>query len=340
MNKEDILKELALTPEELKKLMDQQKNKANNLLLKLINQDNEQGAMFLVFDQVFKQNRSEIPNKNPPELLIEVNADMHHNNYTPLILAIKKSMVNLVKESFLNPDIKHKLNINRKNNKELYENLAQCTKPELYDFLESMKNNKEEMLSDTLYYALGFGNLEMIKHLINKKVNNVYQPVNFSRAIVGYESTDTYKEDRWDKLYEYTNYFANIEKQTDNNYVNEQSKEIFFNSRLLLRIILKHDEKNLQLYQHVIAPEQLKKDIINMLNAQQDQIEKDESRIVEGIKWLLLNIQTENLPNQTSVQECLKVNAQLSQFYDKVLLNNKLNNTLEIKEIKTKTQKI
>lgn len=339
MNKEEILKELELTPEEIKELIKKQKNKANNLLLRLINENNEVGAMFLVFDQAFKQDI--LPIKNPPEVLIEVNADMHYNNYTPLMLAIKNSMVTLVKDSFLSPDIKHKLNLNRKNNKELYENLAQCTKTELYDFLEDRKENKEEMLSDTLYYALGFGNLNMIKHLINKKVNGVYQPVNFGRAILGYDSNDTYNDDdRWDKLYEYANYFANIEKYTNNTYINEESKEIFFNSRLLLRIILKNDDRNLQLYKETISEEQFKKDIVSMLNAQQDQIEKNESRIVEGIKWLLMNNEQLDLSTQKSIKKCLKINNDLLQIYDKVILNKKLNNALGIKEIKTQTNKI
>lgn len=340
MNKEEIIQELDWTPEELKSLIKKKKEKANSLLLRLINDNNEQGALFLVFDKIFKDNASLFPTKNTPALLIEVNAEMHNNNYTPLMLAIKKSMTQLVKESFLNPDIKYKLNLDRKNNKELYENLAQAKDPDLYDFLESMKENKVEMLSDTLYYALGFGNLVLIKHLINKKINNEYHPVNFGRAILGYDSVDSYNEDRWEKLYEFTNYFANIENLTDNTYINEESKEIFFNNRLLLRIVLKNDDRNLQLYKEVISEEQFKKDIVTMLNAQQDQIEKNETRITSGIKWLLMNIEDINITTQENIKKNLQLNTDLTQFYNKVILNNKLKNSLELKQTKNISRKI
>ena len=159
----------------------ERKRKNQILLLELIAQKDEEGALILLFDKT-----------------LEVNAEIHNQDYIPLNCAIKNGLIKLVKESYTHPEIKDKLNINRKNNKAFNESLvlAQSNSIELYEFFEEMKIDKLELINDTLFYALGFGKIKLIKHLINKRVNGEYAPINFQRAIIGYDSVDYDNKER------------------------------------------------------------------------------------------------------------------------------------------------
>lgn len=322
MNKEQITKELEWNPDEMKEWLKKKKEKANTLLIKLIYRGDEEGVLLLLFDKT-----------------LEVNADIHAQDYTPLNLAIKKGLMKVIKACYENPESKF-LNINRKNNKSFYESLAESDSPEIYDFFEEMKYDKTEMLSDVLFYALGFGQLKMIKHLINKKVNAQYVPIDLKRAIIGYSSVDRYNEERMQNLYEYTSFFAEIENHTQNNYVTKQSKEIFFNSDLLHKIMLKQDEESFELYKKIISKEQMIKDIASIFRNNDDEITDEQENIIEGLKWFFLKEPHIDFKENKTIELGLSRSKTLQEYYQKIELNRNLNEKLPLKEIIDKKFKI
>lgn len=319
MNKSEIEKKLSWTPDEMKVLQKKKKIKAQNLLLNLINKGDEEAALILVFDKT-----------------LEVNADMHNMDYNPLYLAISKGFINLVKESFLHPSIKHKLNLDKKDNKLLYQKLAQSDNPELYDFIEKLNEKKLTMLSDTLFNALGFGNLKLIKHLVNKMVDGQYCYVNLERAIIGYHYD---RKGKMEKLSEYTDYFANIENETKNTYIKSDSKEIFFNYNMLVNILLKQDDASFLNYQSVISEEQMKKDIVTILRRKGEEFPNDQS-LTDGIKWFFIKNITIDFDSSQTFQLYMQKNEELNDFYSKIRLNHKINNNLPIKNTIDKKPKI
>lgn len=322
MKKEQIIQELDWTPEEMKEWLKKKKEKANVLLHKLIYKGDEEGVLLLLFDKT-----------------LEVNADIHYQDYTPLNLAIKKGLINVIKEIYQKSENKL-LNINRKNNKNFYESLAESNSPEIYDFFENMKHDKTEMLSDVLFYALGFGQLNLIKHLINKKVNDQYVPVDLKRAILGYASVDKYNEERMKNLLEYTSFFSEIENQTQNNYIDEKSKEIFFNSDLLNKIILKQDENSLDLYRKIITTEQLIKDVASIFRSNDDEITDGQENILEGLKWFFLKEPEIDFKENKTISLGLSRNKTLEEYYQKLELMRNLNNKLPTKNSEDKKLKI
>lgn len=314
MNKEELAKALDWTEDDLEELKQMKIKKANTLLLQLINSEDEDAAFILLFDKT-----------------LEINAQIYNDYYTPLLLAIKKGMSKLVIEAFTNLDMPHMFNINRK---DLYENLAKSGSLKLYDFFESLTKNKKALLSSTLFYALGDGKLELIKHLINKKIDEQYYPVNLKNGIYGYSlcsdtDVDTYIE-----------YFANLENYTENTYINEHSKKVFFCNSLLLRISTRYDINALELYKEIISPEQFIQDVEYLINEQTNQIKENKKRIVSAIKWLLVNSLNIDLTTNPFIRKGLEENVELIKFYDKIVLNKKLNISLEEKNNKNKTNKI
>lgn len=322
MNKQQITQELEWTPDEMKEWLKKKKEKANTLLHKLIYKGDEEGVLLLLFDKT-----------------LEVNAEIHSQDYTPLNLAIKKGLMNIIKACYQNPESKF-LNINRKNNKNFYENLAESNSPEIYDFFEKMKHDKTEMLSDVLFYALGYGQLKMIKHLINKKINDQYVPVDLKRAIIGYSSVDKYNEERIKNLFEYTSFFADIENQTQNIYINEKSKEIFFNSELLNKIILKQDEESFDLYKKIVSKEQMIKDIASICRNNDDDITDEQEKIIEGLKWFFLKEPDIDFAENKTIALGLSRSQTLEEYYKKIELKRNLNEKLPIKDSTDKKFKI
>lgn len=320
MKKSEIEKQLDWTPKELKDLQKKKKSKANNLLLTLINQKDEEGALLLVFDKS-----------------LEVNADIHNMDYNPLYLAIKKGMTNLVKEAFLNSTLKHKLNLD-KDNKRLHESLAYSNSREMYDFIESINPKKSEMLIDTIYYTLGLGNLDLIKHLLNKKIEGQEVPITFSRAIIGYGNISS-KENSFKELSEYTSFFANIENETNNAYITSSSKELFFTPDLLLKIMWKKDEASLTNYLNVVNEDFLKKDMVSVFKKREENF-SNEKDLKDGIKWFLLKNSHIDFATNNTFNLKLRNDDDLNDFYEKIKLNKKLEDNLPEKSISGKVNKI
>lgn len=322
MNKSEIEKFLSLTPEEIRMLQKKKKMKAQNLLLKLINEYDEKAALMLVFDKT-----------------LEINADMHNMDYNPLYLAIRNGLTNLVKESFFHPSIKHKLNLDKKDNKLLYQSLGQSDNPMLYDFFENMNDKKLTMLSDTIYHALELGKLKLIKHLVNKIVDGQYCYINLERAIIGYTNIGSGEDGKMGKLEEYTNYFANIEKNTQNTYIQKDSKEVFFNYHLLANIIMNQDEESLVNYQNVVSEVALKKDIVTILRRKGEEFPNNQS-LTDGIKWFFIKNITIDFDSIYSFKLYIQKNEELNNFYDKIRLNQKISNNLPSKNTTDKRPKI
>lgn len=311
MNTKEITEALDWTEEEYKELLEKKKKKANALLYRLIHKQDEEGALLLLFDKT-----------------LEVNADIHQQDYSPLNVAIKTGLLKLIKECYQNPLSKYKLNINRKNNKNFYESLAQSNNVEIYEFFEEMKKDKIEMLASTLFYALGSGKLNLIKYLINKKIDNESVPVDFQRAIMGYFYGNM--EDK--NLYEYTSFFANIEKNTDNSYINEESKKIFFNSNLLDYIIRKQDEESLDLYKSIISSNQMIKDLASVLRKNDEQITDNESRIIDGLKWFLTKEAHLDFKDNKTIELGFSRSKELQEYYQRIVMNKKFNEQFPSKE--------
>lgn len=324
MKKSEIENKLSWTPKELKDLQKKQKSKANDLLVNLISQKDEEGVLLLVLDKS-----------------LEVNADVHYMEYNPLYMAIQEGMTAVVKEFFLNPSLKKKLNLN-KDNKKLYESLGYSNSKEIYDFIESISPKKLEMLMDSMFYALGFGNLELIKHLLNKKIEGQEVPIAFARAITGYSQLAApfvEKNNNYEKLFEYTSFFANIENETNNGYITKSSKEFFFTPELLIKIIWKKDDGSIINYLKVVSEDFLIKDMVSVLKKREDAF-INEQELKDGIKWFLLKNSHIVFDTNDTFNLKLKNDKDLNDFYEKIKLNRKLSDNLPEKSISEKINKI
>lgn len=203
-----------------------------------------------------------------------------------------------------------------------------------------MKVDKLELLNDTLFYALGYGKLNLIKHLINKTVNSEYAPINFQRAIIGYNFVNKYNKERLKDYFQYTSYFANIERETKNSYINEKSKEIFFNSDLLLKLIYTKDIDPLNLYKKIISEEQIVKDIATIVRNNDDNITDNNQQLIEGLKWFFLeSMETDFSKNKTIILGASR-NRDLEIYLEKIKLHEKMDNEFPLKNTANKKHKI